>query len=359
MDEINQQTASVDADEVSIKSIIIKIRSWKSFLLSKWIIVLVATLIGATIGIGYAFLRKPIYKAELSFALQEAKSGGSLSGALGLASQFGLDVGSGGADQFSGDNLLQLMRSRSMVEQTLLTTVNVSGKAQTLAEFYINFNDLRAEFDDEENVIHFLPNADRSRFTIKQDSLLGIFHREIIKTNLIVDKMDKKLSIISLQFKSTNQLFSKLFTEVLAKVVSDFYVQTKTKKEVKNIAILQHQTDSVRSALNRAISGVASSVDAAPNANPFMQTLRVPSQRRQVEVQANTAILSELVKNLEVSKMSLLQETPLIQVIDRPILPLEKDKVGKAKGLIVGGLLGAFLAILFLSFSRLYKSIMS
>ena len=346
-----------DADEVSIKDMFLKLGRWRSYIFAKWKVVLLACLLGGIIGVTYGFISKPIYKAELSFALQDEKSGGSLSGALGLASQFGIDVGgSGGGDEFSGDNLLQLMRSRSMVERTLLTTVTINGKQETLAALYMDFNGLS---DNDFKNVHFPPNADRSKFTLKQDSILGVFHRDIIKRNLLVDKVDKKLSIISVVVNSKNELFSKLFTEVLAKVVSDFYIKTKTEKEVKNVAVLQRQTDSVRTALNYAISGVASSVDAAPNANPFMQTLRVPSQKRQVDVQANTAILSELVKNLELAKMSLLHETPLIQTIDAPILPLEREKVGTLKGLIVGVIVGLFLSVFLLSVNKLYKTIIS
>ncbi len=63
----------------------------------------------------YAWSKKPIYKAELSFALQDEKSGGGLDSALGLASQFGIDLDGGGAGgEFSGDNLLELMKSRSI-----------------------------------------------------------------------------------------------------------------------------------------------------------------------------------------------------------------------------------------------------
>jgi hypothetical protein len=134
--------------------------------------------------------------------------------------------------------------------------------------------------------------------------------------------------------------------------VSDFYVDTKTKKSVDNLAILQHQTDSVRAVLNSALTGVAVSTDINPNPNPSRQILRVPSQRRQVDVQANQAILMELVKNLEISKVSLRKETPLIQVIDRPIMPLEKERLGKIKSILVGGILGAFIIIFFLLLNK-------
>ncbi len=34
----------------------------------------------------------------------------------------------------------------------------------------------------------------------------------------------------------------------------------------------------------------------------------------------------EVVKNLEISKIAMAQETPIIQIVDMPILPLEKTK---------------------------------
>ena len=84
---------------------------------------------------------------------------------------------------------------------------------------------------------------------------------------------------------------------------------------------------------------------------------RAPSARRQVDVQANTAILTELVKQTELAKVTLRKETPLIQVIDRPILPLKKEKFGKAKGLVMGGFLAGFLTVLGLIVRRVFKTL--
>jgi hypothetical protein len=362
MNKPTQEKALNNPDEVSLKDLILKMQNWWHYLLSKWIIILLAGIIGGAMGLTYAFFKKPIYKAELSFALQDEKSGGGLSSALGLASQFGIDLGGTDAGgEFSGDNLLELMKSRSMVEKALLMPVTIKGKKETLAEFYIDFNKIRDGWKGKPELenIHFSLDTDRSKFTLKQDSILGGIHKTLITNNLTVDKVDKKLSIITVSVKSTNELFSKNFAEVLSKVVSDFYIQTKTKKEAKNVTILQRQSDSVRNALNAAISGVAVSADVNPNPNPSLQTLHVPSQRRQVDVTANTAILSELVKNLEIAKMSLLQETPLIQVIDRPILPLEKERFGKLNGIILGGFIAGFLTIFLITIRNIFKNILS
>lgn len=347
--------------EISIKDLVIKIKEAWKFLLTKWKTILIAGLIGGVIGLCYSLYKKPVYTAELSFALEDEKSSGGLGGALGLASQFGLDVSGQGGGAFAGDNLIELMKSRSMVEKTLLTKINISNKDQTLAELYISFNNLRLKWQGKPELesIRFLPEADRSKFSLKQDSVLGVFYNDIIKKNLLVDKTDKKLSIIKVIVNSENELFSKYFAEILAKTVSDFYIDTKTKKSVLNVSILQHQTDSVRRELNSAINGVASSIDETPNANPNRQLLRAPSQHRQVDVQANQAILTELVKNLEISKVSLRKETPLIQIIDLPILPLGKERTGKLKGIVVGAFIVGLLALISLIIGKVYRSIMN
>ncbi|MDO3642483.1 lipopolysaccharide biosynthesis protein [Mucilaginibacter sp. L3T2-6] len=355
------QTGKDSSDKIPLKQVLLRLVAWKRYLLSKWKIILVAGIVGGAFGLVYALLTKPVYKAELTFALEDDKSsGGGLGSALGLASQFGIDLGGGGGGAFAGDNLMELLKSRSMVETSLLTQVPASGKPQTLAELYISFNDLRNDWKNKPLLknVKYPVNADRTRFSLQQDSLLGVFFRGIIKDNLVVDKVDKKLSILRVKVTSKNELFSKCFTEVLMKTVSDFYIATKTKRSAQNVNVLQRQTDSVRRELNSAILGVASSVDVNPNPNPALQILRVPSQRRQVDVQADQAILTQLVANLEISKVTLRKETPLIQVIDKPILPLEKKKTGKAIGIIVGGFLGGAVTLLFLIFKRLFGEIL-
>lgn len=358
---MDKQSVSNNSDQIYLKDFISSLKNLRKYLLSKAVIIIGVGIVCAAIGLTAAFLKKPVYQATLSFALQDDKAGGGMmSGALGLASQFGFDLGGLGAgDEFSGDNLMELMRSRNVITKALLTTVMIEKKQQTLAEFYISFNEFRDRWEGKPELenIHFLPNADPSKFTLKQDSLIGLFHKSLLKENLVIDKVDKKLSILAVRVSSTNELFSKYFAEVLVKVVSDFYIQTKTKKSKRTVAVLQRQTDSVRAELNAAISGVASSVDATPNPNPLLQVLSVPSKRRQVDVQANTAILSEMVKNLEISKMSLMQATPLIQIIDTPILPLEKIKLGKLMGILIGGFLGCFAAIAFLISKRIIQKL--
>ncbi|HEU4788672.1 MAG TPA: Wzz/FepE/Etk N-terminal domain-containing protein [Flavobacterium sp.] len=342
-------------DEISLKELLEKVKEWYAYLLSQWRVIVLAGVIGAALGLTYSFIKKPVYTATLSFALEDEKSSGGLGGALGLASSFGIDLGGGGGSIFTGSNLTELFKSRTMVEQTLMTPVIVNGKAISLAEMYIQNNEWRESWDDNPKFknIKFLPNTKRKYFTRVHDSILGVIYQNLSKSSLSVAQRDKKIDIISMDVASTNELFSLYFCEALARQVGKFYVDTKSKKARMNMEILERQTDSIRTELNSAITGVAVATDNTFMLNPALNVRRAPSARRQVDVQANTAILTELVKQFELAKVTVRKETPLIQVIDRPILPLPNDRIGKGLGIIFGGLLFGILMTLFLSLRKI------
>ncbi|MEZ7505851.1 Wzz/FepE/Etk N-terminal domain-containing protein [Flavobacterium sp. Arc2] len=346
-------------DEISLKELVDKGRGWFDYLLSQWKIILLAGVIGAFLGLAYSFSKKPVYTATLSFALEDEKSGGGLGSALGLASSLGLDLGGGGGSVFTGSNLTELFKSRSMVEQTLLSPVVVEGKTISLAEMYIQNQEWRVQWNKNPKYksIQFLPNADGKNFTRVHDSILGVIYQDLSKNGLSVGQKDKKVTIISVDVVSNNEFFSKYFCEALVKEVSDFYIETKSKKSRENMDILERQTDSIRRELNGAITGVAVANDNTFGLNPAMNVRRAPSARRQVDVQANTAILTELVKQAELAKVTLRKETPLIQIIDKPILPLKKEKFGKAQGIVSGGILAGFLMLFWLIVRRVWRQI--
>lgn len=346
--------------EITLKEIYFTIKEWFQYLLSNYKLIVLVGIVGALLGLCYSYTKKPKYTAVLSFALEDDKPSG-LGGALGLAGQFGLDVGGGGGGVFSGSNLIELFKSRSMVEKTLLTPIVQNGKTISLAEMYIQNNKWRKGWAKDEKLksIQFLPNAKRETFNRAQDSILEIIYNSLSASGLSVLQKDKKISIITVEVKSENEVFSKVFNEALADVVSDFYIDSKSEKSRLNMTILQRQLDSIRGELNGSITGVAVANDRTFNLNPALNVKRVPSARKQVDVQANTAILTELVKQTELAKVTLRKDTPLIQIIDKPIYPLKKEKFGKAKGIIMGGFLGGFFIVAFLILKRLWKMLLN
>jgi uncharacterized protein involved in exopolysaccharide biosynthesis len=57
----------------------------------------------------------------------------------------------------------------------------------------------------------------------------------------------------------------------------------------------------------------------------------------------------EVIKNLEVSKFQLLVNTPVVQIIDKPVLPLEDNKIKLWLGLLIGAVAGFFAGVVYLA----------
>jgi hypothetical protein len=355
---IGQPNGDLSKDEISLKDVILGIKEWFQYLLSKWKIILLVALFGGFFGLFKALNQKFVYTSVTTFVLEEGGAGGGLGQYSGMAALAGIDLGGNSGGLFQGENILELYKSRSMLQQTLLTPVNIGGKRQLLIDKYFDFNKTRVKWQDNPR-LKDLSFSDTSKFKFVHDSVLGETVKSIRMKNVTAAKLDKKLSIMKVEVSSSDEQFSKLFNDKLVATVNEFYVKTKTKNSAANVEILQRQTDSVQAVLINAIYSSARTVDATPNLNPVRQILRVPAQRSQLTAESNRLMLGELLKNLELSKLALRKETPLIQVVDAPIYPLTKDRLGKARGMIIGGLMAGFLVVIVLIVSRLYKSIIN
>lgn len=341
--------------QITLSELTTKIREITFQLKKNYKILILAFAIGCLAGISYALLRDKEYKAELSFVLADnSGSGGGLSAYAGIASQFGIDLGGIGESNglFKGDNILEFIKSRRIISQALLNEVVIDGKSELLANRYAEAAGFREDWDKEADTKGFLFAKDRHGL---QDSLIQVLYFHILKKTLVVSKPDKKLNIIQVTTKSTDELFAKKFTDELINNVMTFYVDTKTKKEQENLDILTHQVDSVRKKLYEALGGAAEANDNNPNPNQARQKLQVLSQRKRVDAQVNGKILEELVKNQELARISLRKEMPIIQIIDAPLLPLQNNSIGPIKAGILGALVFSFLVAAFVMLKVLLK----
>jgi hypothetical protein len=356
----NHDAAHQENNELSLKALFLSIHSWIAYLRSKWLKMITITICGLILGFLYGQFKKPTFYADSTFVLEEGGSAGGLSQYAGLASMVGIDIGSSGNGIFQGDNIIELYRSNTMLKKTLLSFYSKDGKKEPLIDRYVRFNKLREEWSDEPALknINFLKDSD-GKFSRTQDSVIKTILKRINEQNLVVSKPDKKLSIIKVEVISKDEVFAKNFNDNLVENVNEFYVETRLKKSTENIAILKHQTDSVREVLNGAIYSSAITLDATPNLNPTRQILRAPAERSRINAEANKAILSELIKNLELANISLRRDMPLIKIVDQPVYPLDNDRVKMPVAVIVGGLLAFFLGVVFFSLSRVYSNIMN
>jgi hypothetical protein len=345
-------------DEISLKELLIKSKEIWRFLVRKRKIIILAGLLGACIGLAVAWLTKPKYIATLTFSVENEKTN-PLGAYSGLASMAGIDLGGSGGSMFSSDNIMSIMTSRKMTFNTLLSPITIDNRKTTLIDYYLTFNHYKDKWAHKPKLakLKFGLNLKPDSLTRLQDSILFEIHKILLKKVISITKPDKKLSLIEATCTSTDELFSKVFVETLSTQVTAFYIGIKTKRQKENVDILQNKADSLYRVLSNSMYKSATLADQ--NLNMAKQVAGVDRQRKQIDQQVASTAYTEIIKNLEMAKITLQKETPLIQVIDQPVLPLEKEKVSKLISMIVGGILSCFLVIGFLLGQKLFKKIMA
>jgi hypothetical protein len=330
-------------------------------------IVLLVVCFGAALGLAYSIFKPVRYNAEITFSVEDSKSiGGGLLSSLG--GSIGMDIGSltgSGNGVLSGDNVLSLLKSKSMMAECLkspypvtnntgvTTTNNIVSKDSnkqaavtnyTIADRYADVYGLREKWAGNEKIGRVIYFGQPDQNLRLQDSLLKLIIKRIEEKELSVVKPDKKLSFFNIAINTKDELMSLLITQRIIKIATDFYVDAKVGRLKNNINRLEKRTDSISNLLNQQTYSATEDARLLLNVNPADINAPVYSEISQRDKMVLTTIYAELMKNLEVSKAALIQETPTVQIVDQTGFPLERIETKWYEGILLGAML-SLLAI--------------
>lgn len=331
---------------IVLGDVIESIKLFFSYLRSQFKLIALFAVIGLVLPLIYRALQKPAYAASTTFILEEKSASGG--GLAGLASQVGLDLGSlgSGSSLFTGDNILDIIKSRVIIEKVLMTPIS-GNSGKTLADLYLEFSGLGERLPAP--VSFAIPDASivAPAHTVYQDSVLYVMYEQIAKKNVSVDRLNKKGSIFKIVTVSQNQVFSKNFAERLLKETTTYYVNVKTSTAAANVKRLQARGDSLLRVLNAKSYNAASFQILDPNV--AFKSMSVPAEVSSRDKSIVFSIYAEVTKNLEMSRIALVSQTPVIQLLDVPKFPLMDDRksylfLGFA-GLMAGLFVGIFLCL--------------
>jgi len=337
-------------DEIELKEVFLKLRELKTEIYSfRFKIILFVSFI-VLISTSFIYFQNSNYKSELTFIVEDKKQSSPLSSMTGLASQFGIDMFSASNSTFSQKNIMELLKSRGVVSKALMQKEFINNKPDLFINHYLTIYNLKEGWINNNKLknINF-----HDIFSVQHDSIVTLVWDKIIEDDLFVSIKNDETDIIYLSFYCQNELFAKLFSESLISEMSRMYISYQTKQSSNTIEFLQNRADSVFFELQKSEQEFARIKDINQRIIKASGRLKELQLMRNVEV-LNTMYL-ELVKNLEISKMTLLNQTPIIHVIDKPILPLEDTKTSLAIVIIISFILALFLSIFYIIIKKLVR----
>jgi uncharacterized protein involved in exopolysaccharide biosynthesis len=342
---------SLPNNTVALTDIIASAKNFIKFIQSKLKLLGLLIILGGLFGLVYYFITSPKYQATATFIVEEKSSG---SGLAGMAGQLGFDISSltgGNAGLFDGDNILEIIKSRNIIESVLLSKVDIADSAnnKTLADLYYETSGIKNKLEGKSTELanlNFSSIKTGAAHTILQDSVLFIMIEKINKDNLNVQRTNKKGSIISISTNSANPQFSKLFSERLLNETSEMYIKIKVGNLSSNINRLQNKADSLQALLNR--TSYQSAALNTFDANEAYKSSAVPEEMSQRDKLVLNTLYAEVVKNVEILRISLINQKPIIQVLDLPKFPLVNQQKSFLVIELMGILAGLVIGLLYL-----------
>ncbi len=294
-----------------------------------------ALIAGGLLGALTAWTWTPSYTARLTFVVDDSKSSGS-GGLSALAGLAGVDLNGlgGGSGVLAGDNVQELVKSRKLIKATLCTAYD---STQTLADKYAAVNKLNKKW------LKYSPDGKITRFPLNglhnnrlQDSLLHEMTELILNGEFEIAKTDKKLGFFEVNTTMKDEKLAQLFCSRMISESTNFYISTKTQRLRENIYRLQKRADSIGIILNHRTYAAAAANQNALDLNPAYTATNAKVEVNERDKIVLSGIFTETVKNLETSKTMLAQETPTVQIVDEPELPLKKNRLKYSVAILAG-----------------------
>lgn len=340
--------------EIYLVDVLRSISEYKEYLFHKKIHIFLVTSIFTISFFFFSKLLDDTYNAKLTFIVEDENSSNAFSGISGIANSFGFDLGGGASTTFSQQNIFELLKSRELIISTLMRKVKIDDIQNLLIEHYIRIKDMREKWNSSDNNLSSL--SYNEEITYIHDSISNYIWHEIIENEMDVSLQSNDANIVVLSIKSVNEEFAKNFAEILIDEMSRMYISHQTVKAVRSLNFLQNRADSVFRELEIAEVEYARSQDINQRIIKASGRLKELQLMRRVEV-LNTMYL-EIIKNLELSKISLLNKTPIINIIDRPVLPLLKENLFKKHAVLIGLFIGLIFSVLYFIVLKLIRDVL-
>ncbi len=329
-------------ESISFREYVLKARSYFAEVLRYWYVPAFFAFLGVAWQVYEYSIYVPVYTAKITFSVDEDEVG-SQSGLTGMLSQFGL--GSVRPARYNFDKILELSRSRRVVQHSLFSKITLDEKEDYIANHLIRIYG----FDESGYFTHdSLPAFHRD----ENEMLISLYYFIIgpddqPENALLSADYNEDSNILSLSATTRDETLSLALAHRTFQSLSDYYINKAIEKSLKTYKIVSMKRDSVLGELRSAEYQLANFKDR--NRGLLMRTDQVSELRLQRDVTALSAMYAEVLKNTEVADFSLRNKTPFIQVIDAPIPPIEPSRLSLIrkiiKGLIIGSLIGTAIIV--------------
>ena len=266
-----------------------------------------------------AFTKKPSFSADFTFVPESADDSRS-SALAGLAGQFGIPLGAMGGQAKPPQFYADLLETREVLSTIALDSVtDVDGKRKPIYQF------MHIESTDP---------------TVRQaETINGL--RSIISSS--VDTRTTGVTTVWVRTpsaKASYEIADKLIAEL-----NRFNRERRQSRARDERQLAAQQLKDARAALQRIDDSLAA-FDQGNRVYGGASRLSFQRDRMQSEQALRRDIVRAVSQQLEEARIREVRDTPVITIIDRPVVPAERDGMGRIRTLILWTMAALVLGIM-------------
>jgi hypothetical protein len=315
------------------------LKNYLAFLKKKKVSIIILLTVSLFVSLLYWYFQPDKYSSNSTFLIADQKA--SNSNIANIATQFGFDITSmigSDANMFYGDNIFDILKSNTIIENALSTNIKNKDGDETLMTLYKKSQDYNSNF-----IELFLDTQ-----------FINIINK-IKKKNIIIERTNKKSSILSLTIVSSDPLFSYAFNKEVVVKTTELYKKMKVGNLSANINRLEKKADSIQSILNKRSYQSAKLKSIDVNTAYKVESVAEEISDREKIILNN--LYSEIIKNIESLKINLIIQTPVFEFLDKPTYPVKNEKSFILFYMLNGLLIGIVTGALYFLFPFLKQSV--
>ena len=279
----------------------------------------------------FQFIADPVYTAKAS-VIPTGGSGGDFTGLTGAAAQIGLSFPVANESIAWDELFFEILRS-DCIKRKLLNTefqLKKSQPAQPLRQLLLNHLDL-------EN---------------KPSEIGEIRINNYLKKRIRVTKT-RFSPLIHIQMDAHDPLLASNMINTLVQLSNKMQVDIKTRQMGQKRQFIEERIVEVKKELSQAESGLKNfrERNRRPNKSP---SLLLEESRLMRDVTLQNNLYLTLQTQFEEAKIEEVERTPMVEIVDEPVPPLDKT----SPRVIMSTILTTFLGIVFIFFIIISKEVM-
>jgi uncharacterized protein involved in exopolysaccharide biosynthesis len=264
-------------------------------------IVIACTAVGVAVGLMIALARKPTYTSSFSFLPQSAQDANA-AGLAGLAGQFGISLGSLGGSSQPPQLYADLIVTREVLAPIALDSFSVSGNAKERAPL-TKF--LRSRGDNPAEIL---------------DNALLALRRNVISSSVAA----RTTGMVTVNVRTASAHVSYELAEKLLQGLNAFNTITRQSQAREERRFTEARYEAARTSLRGAEDALQRFLQANRQYANSPQ-LSFEQERLQREVNLQQQVVSSLAQKYEDTRIREVRDTPVITVIERPVVASRPD----------------------------------